>query len=112
MELQQATMGMSKQVNGKEKRTMHLVSLWKKVGLCIHRNVDVKEIKYNISHFNSGKSVLRLVKSKAKAEEYLQRIYDEVMPDWRFTLEEWEQFASDEKAILKKKLDEMQKEIL
>ena len=36
----------------------------------------------------------------------------EILPDWTFTLEEWDQYSSDEKSIIKVKVDALQQEIL
>lgn len=87
------------------------VYLWKEVGLCIHRNQNNKSL-YNISHYNSGRTVLIYIPSLAKAKEYLQKVYDEVMEDWRFTIEEWDSAENEEtRKELKNIISKMQEKV-
>lgn len=89
MKLIQATMKMSTGPIEKKKMVTKLVFLWKEVGLCIHTNpLDRK--KWHVSHYNSGMSVLREIRSLEEAKHYMQRLYNELFQDWTFTLEEWD----------------------
>jgi len=113
MIIKQAMMKMSKTVDGVQGSTNKLVLLWEKVGLCVHRSpYTIDGIGYVISHFNSGRSMLRHIKSKEQAYECMRRIYDEILPDWTFTEEEWNQYSNEEKHKIKEKIDVLQKEIL
>jgi hypothetical protein len=99
MILQQAMMQLSK--SGSEKKVPKLVML-SEYGLAIHKDVDSKSEAWVISHFNSGRSVLK----------YMQCLYDEVMNDWTFTEEEWGQYSNEEKGKIKVGVEALQQEIL
>jgi len=105
MILKQGVMNLSKTEGGRVSSVKKLVKLWVKVGLCIHKS------GYVISHFNSGKIILSYIKTREEAEVYLQRLYDEIMKDWTFTLEEWECLSSEDKLMVKVKVNKLQKEI-
>lgn len=108
--LQQATMQMSKSgVVGSKvvNRIPKLVMLWKDVGLAIHK----ESITWTVSHFNSGRSVLKHLKSKEKAIEGMLKLANTLI-DWTFTLKEWEQYSNEEKQVIKEKVDAIQYELL
>ena len=88
MVLKQTTMQMSQSYGLERKIVPIIVFLWEKVGLCVHRNpLDKKE--WNISHFNSGMSVLTEIDTLEEAKFFMQELYDKGLQDWTFTLEEW-----------------------
>jgi ArsR family metal-binding transcriptional regulator len=112
MILKQGVMNLSKTEGGRVSSVKKLVKLWVKVGLCIHKSGYVTNGSgYVISHFNSGKIILSYIKTREEAEVYLQRLYDEIMKDWTFTLEEWECLSSEDKLMVKVKVNKLQKEI-
>ena len=93
------------------KTNMILVLLWKEVGLCIHKHLTNKAV-YNISHYNSGRSVLVNIKSKEEAMKYMQKLHDEVLEDWTFTIDDWnDPSIADLKAQMKRGIDTIQQEI-
>lgn len=113
MVLHQTTMRISSSNEKDEWTKPKFVMLWKEVGLCIHKGEHIRDGSgYIISHYNSGKSILKHIKTRLLAKQYLQRIYDEVMEDWTFTLEGWKQVSDEDKKKLKILLDKIQKEIL
>lgn len=108
--LQQTTMQMSKSgVVGLKiaNRIPRLVMLWKDVELAIHK----ESITWTVSHFNSGRSVLRHLKSKEKAIKGMIEL-SSVLIDWTFTLKEWEQYSNEEKQVIKEKVYAIQQELL
>jgi hypothetical protein len=88
-----------------------LVKLWEKVGLCYHHNIDDKTV-YNISHFNSGRSVLKNIKTSILCTEYMRRLFD-ILGDWTFTEEQWNSgnIPQELKNSIKVEVDELQREI-
>jgi ArsR family metal-binding transcriptional regulator len=111
MILQQAMMSLSKIENGVERKVNKLVMLWKEVGLCVHKSAyTINGTGYIISHFNSGKIVLKNIKTKEEAEEYLQEL-QLIYTDWTFTLEEWDVLEQEPKSALKEVVDTLQREI-
>ena len=99
-------MQMSKQ-GGKKIKKLVMLS---EHGLAIHKGVNTDNKTWVISHFNSGKSILTHIKERKDVEEYVVRLV-EILPSWNFTLEEWDDYSSDEKSIIKVKVDVIQKEI-
>lgn len=59
------------------------VELWEQVGLCIH--VTNGEA-WKISHYQSGRGVLKRLKDRSQAIEYLM-VLRTVLSDWRHTYE-------------------------
>jgi len=111
MILQQAMMRLSKTENGVQTKINKLVMLWKEVGLCVHKSAYITNgTGYVISHFNSGKSILRNIKTKQQAEEYLVKL-QEVCLDWTFTLGQWEGISNEDRAEMGKKVRVLQDEI-
>ena len=49
------------------------VELWGSVGLCIHEYNDTID-KWRISHMQSGRSILRYIKNREQAIEYLMKV--------------------------------------
>jgi hypothetical protein len=97
--------------SGKEKkRVPRLCLLWEEVGLAIHMN---EHKTWNISHFLSGRSALRLIKTKDKAVEYMYKLH-EYLAEWTFTEEDFDKWKVDfpeESLALKNKVDELQRQI-
>jgi ArsR family metal-binding transcriptional regulator len=111
MILQQTMMKMSKTVGGVEGSINKLVLLWEEVGLCLHKSAYMMNGKgYVISHYNTGKIILRNIGTRVEAEQYMEQLA-EVLEDWRFTEKEWEEYPSIDKQLIKGRVDEMQKEI-
>jgi len=106
MILKQTTMQLSTPQKVIPKRVM----LWKEVGLCVHKS-DICMGGYTISHFNSGKSVLRYIKTQQQAKDYMTRL-TKFMKDWTFTLREWEVMSSEDRGVIKEKVGVIQREIL
>jgi len=104
MILHQAMMNMSKP---EKKRVPKLVML-SEYGLAIHKGEDDNKT-YTISHFESGRSVLKYIKERKNVEGYIKRLLD-ICASWHFTLEEFDE--SEWKTDLKRKVDKIQKEIL
>lgn len=64
--------------------------LWERVGLAIHRSEEMEVREWKISHYESGRVVLKQMKSRKQAIEYLV-VLRTVLSDWRLT---YEQFLS------------------
>lgn len=98
---------------GKERRKIpKLCLLWEEVGLCVHNNQDISK-KWNVSHFESGRSVLRLMVTKDKAVEYMYKLF-QYMPKWTFTEDDFEIWKAEypkNSQALKDRIDELQREI-
>lgn len=111
MILQQARMNMS--VSGNS-HIPKLVLLWEEVGLCMHKEKYYQQNKsqYIVSHFSSGKSVLRHIRDRKEAENAMQWMVDNVLEDWRFTLEEWDNYSVESRSIIKERIDALQNTIL
>lgn len=113
MILEQAMMKLSKTYGGVVSSVSKLVMLWKEVGLCMHKDAYMHNGgRWVISHFNSGKSVLKYIKTRKETEKYMQLLHDEVLQDWTFTLSQWESISSEDKLITKQGVVALQKEIL
>ena len=95
--------------------TPKLVMLWEQVGLCVHKGSYVgkhEKVTYHVSHFNSGMSILRGIRSSEEAKKYMQRVHDEVLVDWRFTIADWEsEENSSMRSELKQLVDAIQQKI-
>ena len=115
MKLAQSTMKMPITKGISKTTTSKLVMLWKEVGLCVHKGLYVgkhEKITYHVSHFNSGLSVLRGIRSLEEAKKYMERLHNEVIEDWRFALQDWESEENkDVRHETKQTVDGMQKEI-
>ncbi len=115
MLLEQATMKLSKMgvvTEGLPVKVPKMVLLWKKVGLAIHRSEYIGDRGlWIISHFNSGRAVLKYIKTKEQAVEYLRRLC-EILEDWTFTEEEWNARTDESKKEVKKQMTDFQKETL
>ena len=117
MKLQQTMMKLSKTEKGVISKIDKLVMLWKDVGLCIHQDSYIQGLsqglsRYTISHFNSGKLILKNIKTREQATTYMQRVHDEITEDWTFTLEEWEKVDQETKLNIKVGVDTLQQEVL
>jgi hypothetical protein len=116
MKLKQAKMQMRQAKWKKIYNISKLVFLWEEVGLCIHKGEyrgKAEKETYVISHFNSGLSVLKYIRSQEQAKSYMQILHDEVLEDWTFTSEEW--WSEENRAVrseMKVIVDKLQKEIL
>ena len=105
MILQQAIM----QLSQKDKIVPKLVMLHE-CGLAIHKGD--KDTMWVVSHFNSGKYILKYIKERKKAEEYIERLIN-ILPSWHFTLKEFDENEwKINKTRLKPIVDTIQKEIL
>lgn len=111
MNLIQQTMQLSRMRDGVEKKINKLVVLWERVGLCYHKSAYAMNGKgYIISHYKSGKSILKGIKTPDSARVYMQRLA-EIQANWNFSEEEWNQVDPETKTVFKAAVDEMQKEI-
>jgi hypothetical protein len=108
MILQQVMMQLSKSGVGASKKVPKLVML-SEYGLAIHKDIN-NNTTWVISHFNSGRSVLKYIKERKDVEEYIVRLI-EILPSWQFTLEEFDSGVVD-KPRVKKEVDALQKEIM
>lgn len=61
------------------------VDVWKNVGLAIHKDV----CGWVISHVESGKSILKYMKTREIAISYMMKVRG-ILPSWNFTLEQWD----------------------
>lgn len=115
MVLEQATMRLSKMgvvTQGPPEKVLKFVLLWREVGLAIHQGIFVSDRNlWTISHFRSGRSIVKYIKTKGLAIEYLQRLYD-ILKDWTFTEEEWNTQADETRKELKEAVDKIQQEVL
>jgi hypothetical protein len=80
------------------------VELWDKVGLAIHEYNDSVTDKWRISHFNSGRSILRHMKNRKEAIYYLMKVRDwETVEglniDWTMTEEQFRSMYNREEVI-------------
>ena len=68
------------------------VELWKEVGLCIHTYInhttEEYENGYRISHYQSGRVVLKRLVNKKQAIEYMMKLRV-VRSDWKQTYEQF-----------------------
>ena len=68
------------------------VELWKEVGLCIHTYVnhttEEYEHGYRISHYQSGRVVLKRLKDRGQAIKYMMSLRI-VRSDWKQTYEQF-----------------------
>ena len=74
-------------------------------GLAIHKDPQWGHV---ISHFKSGRSVLKYIKNRKDVDGYVKRLLD-ICESWDFTLEEFDE--SEWKHDLKINIDPIQKEI-
>lgn len=109
MVLQQATMQLS-QPGGQ--RVSKLVML-SEYGLAVHKAVDAitgkNDKTWIISHFNSGRSVLKYIKERKDVDKYIERLVN-ACTSWDFTLQEFDE--SEWRHDLKIKINIIQKEIM
>jgi hypothetical protein len=93
-----------------------IVMLWEEVGLCYHKGAyrgKFEKETYVISHFKSGYSILRNMRGAEVAKQYMQKLHDEVLQDWTFTLQEWDSEENkDIRSELKVLVDKLQQEIM
>ena len=101
MILQQAMMKLSQPGN---KTTNKLVMLHQSE-LAIHKDSTCGWV---VSHFKSGKSVLKHIKERKDVDEYVDRLLC-ICEDWTFTLKEFDE--SEWKHDLKVEVDKIQQEI-
>lgn len=114
MILEQAKMLLSEAGVAEEslKKIPKIVLLWKDVGLAIHKSMHIADKGlWVISHFNSGRSVVKYLKTKEQAINCLCKLY-EILPDWTFTEEKWSIQADETKRELKEVVDRLQQQIL
>lgn len=115
MVLEQATMQLSRMGEVTKiipQRVPKLVLLWKKIGLAIHRSSYIGDMgSWTISHYNSGRSVVKYIRTKEQAVECLQKLYD-ILEDWTFTEEEWNAQENQTKQDIKMCIDELQQKVL
>ena len=68
------------------------VELWKNVGLCLHTYInhmtEEYENGYRISHYQSGRVVLKRLKDREQAIEYIMKLRV-VRSDWKQTYEQF-----------------------
>lgn len=68
------------------------VELWKEVGLCIHTYInhttEEYENGYRISHYQSGRMILKRLKNRKHAIEYMMKSRV-VRSDWKQTYEQF-----------------------
>ena len=68
------------------------VELWKEVGLCIHTYInhttEEYENGYRISHYQSGRVILKRLVNKKQAIEYMMKLRV-VRSDWKQTYEQF-----------------------
>lgn len=83
MKLKQATMTYEDANKGTTVRV--LVQLWQGVGLCYYKD----KYGYNVSHYVSGRYIVRCIPTQERAKEIMQILYDRGSNDWTFTLEDW-----------------------
>lgn len=74
------------------------VEEWVNVGLAIHQYFDEVGRKYNwrISHMQSGRSILKHMRNKEKAMEYLMRVR-EIRKDWTLTEQQFQLLSNRSK---------------
>lgn len=106
MILQQVMMQMSKP--GKSVPKLVMLS---KYGLAVHKGEEAYSHTWVISHFNSGKSVLRYIKERKDVDRYLEKLI-EILPAWTFTLEEFDKGTIIDRPRVKLGVDALQQEIL
>ena len=114
MILEQVTMSLTKAgvATTTVQKIPRLVFLWRSVGLAIHKEINgINKSMWVVSHFNSGRSVVKYIKTKERAINCLYRLY-EILPDWTFTEEEWNIQADETKKELKDAIDRVQQQIL
>lgn len=104
------------QMSKHNKQILRLVMLHES-GLAIHKGEEAYSKTWVISHFNSGRSVLKYIIHRKDVEKYIIRLIY-ILPSWNFTLEEFNKGSVDnsewgiDKKRLKRVVDEIQKEIL
>ena len=68
------------------------VELWKEVGLCFHTYInhttEEYENGYRISHYQSGRMILKRLKNRKQAIEYMMKLRV-VRSDWKQTYEQF-----------------------
>lgn len=84
-----------------------IVFLWTEIGLCVHKG---ELNQYVISHYKSGRSVLKFINTRQEAEKYMG-LLKEVLEDWTFTEKEWNEYPQIDKSLIKERVDILQKEI-
>lgn len=90
--------------------TPELVELWERVGLCIHRYKENEyQFTWRISHFSSGRYVLKNMKTRSEAIQYMIRLNREVLLDWTISREVF--IAKESKELIKEKVLKIQSEI-
>ena len=68
------------------------VELWKEVGLCLHTYINYTTEEYEngnrISHYQSGRAILKRLVDKKQAIEYMMKLRV-VRSDWKQTYEQF-----------------------
>lgn len=85
------------------------VELWQNTGLAIHTyNDEISIGKWRVTHMESGRSILRHMKSREQAIQYLLRLR-QIAVDWRISEEKFE--SLENRSEVKKQVDALQREI-
>lgn len=86
------------------------VLLWESVGLSTHEYFDEVKSRRNwrISHYNSGRAVLRHLKDKEQAMHYMMELR-KTISDWRFTEQQFQD--RPDRSHIKQQIDTLQTQI-
>ena len=85
--------------------------VWEKVGLCIHAYDDGHELhRWRVTHVESGRAVLRGLKSREQAIDYLMKARKTLL-DWTFTQDQFTHIDGVERARITYELKVLQQKI-